>query len=157
MNILYGLYIPTSGEIFINGKKVQMYSPADAIRNKIGMIHQHFMLIPTLTVAENIALGLKQKNPFRIDLKTVEERAEELSKKYGLGINPKSRVDTLSVGEQQRVEILKVLYQGAEILIMDEPTAVLTPQEVEGLFQVIEELKREMQVSFLSPISCGKL
>ena len=151
MNILYGLYIPTSGEIFINGKKVQMYSPADAIRNKIGMIHQHFMLIPTLTVAENIALGLKQKNPFRIDLKTVEERAEELSKKYGLGINPKSRVDTLSVGEQQRVEILKVLYQGAEILIMDEPTAVLTPQEVEGLFQVIEELKkRDAGIIFIS-------
>lgn len=151
MNILYGLYIPTSGEIFINGKKVQMYSPADAIRNKIGMIHQHFMLIPTLTVAENIALGLKQKNPFRMDLKIVEKRAEELSKKYGLGINPKSRVDTLSVGEQQRVEILKVLYQGAEILIMDEPTAVLTPQEVEGLFQVIAELKkRNAGIIFIS-------
>ena len=151
MNILYGLYIPTEGEICIRGKKVKLNSPADALKNKIGMIHQHFMLIPTLTVAENIALEVKQKTPFAIDLMSIEKKSLELSRKYGLNIDPKAIVGNLSVGQQQRVEILKILYHGSEILIMDEPTAVLTPQEVKDLFRVLQELvKKGTGVIFIS-------
>lgn len=140
MNILYGMYAPDSGEIYIRGKQVDFKSPAHAIAHRIGMIHQHFMLIPPLTVVENVALGLKDQNPWRLDLKKVEREISELSGKFGLDIDPWAKVWQLSVGAQQRVEILKALYRGADVLIMDEPTAVLTPQEVEELFVVLQDL-----------------
>jgi len=131
MNILFGIHQPDSGEIFINGEPVSIHSPADAIRLGIGMVHQHFRLVPPFTVAENIALGLKG-GPF-VDIKSVEKRVAQLADEYGLSINPALRIQDLSVGEQQRVEILSSLYRGAEVLILDEPTAVLTPQEAETL------------------------
>lgn len=143
MNILYGMYAPDSGEIYLKGKKVSFTSPADAIANRIGMIHQHFMLIPPLTVVENVALGLKDQNPLKLDLKKVEQEILGLSKQFGLDIDPWAKVWQLSVGAQQRVEILKALYRGAEVLIMDEPTAVLTPQEVEELFVVLNDLAKQ--------------
>ena len=141
MNILYGLVHPDSGEIFINGQLVHIAGPRDAIRLKIGMVHQHFMLIPPLTVAENIVLG---HEPGRVastyDIKRARAAILELSKQYGLPIDPDVRVEKLSVGLQQRVEILKVLYRAADILIMDEPTGVLTPQETFEFFGVLRGL-----------------
>jgi len=136
MNILSGLYRPDEGQIFIKGRRLQFASPRDAIRHGIGMVHQHFMLVPTQTVAENLILG--QGSPrFYINYKKVEEEVAQLSRKFGLAVDPRAKIWQLSVGEQQRVEILKMLYQGAEILIMDEPTAVLTPQEVTDLFETL--------------------
>lgn len=140
MNCVYGLYTPDEGVILVEGKPLNLKSPADAIDQHIGMIHQHFMLIPTLSVVENVALCLKDQNPLRIDLAKVERKIRDLSNRYGLDIDPKAMVSNLSVGAQQRVEILKVLYRDAQILIMDEPTAVLTPNEVEGLFQVLRDI-----------------
>lgn len=140
MNCVYGLYTADEGTILVDGKPLNLKSPADAIDQHIGMIHQHFMLIPTLSVVENVALCLKDQNPFRIDLGKVERKIHELSNRYGLEIDPKAMVSDLSVGAQQRVEILKVLYRDAKILIMDEPTAVLTPNEVEGLFKVLRDI-----------------
>lgn len=140
MNVLYGLYSHDSGEIYKDGKKLELQSPADAISKKIGMIHQHFMLIPTLSVVENVALCLKDQNPININLNQVAKKVEELSKKYGLEIDPWAKVSQLSVGAQQRVEIVKVLYRGVELLIMDEPTAVLTPNEVTELFKVLRDI-----------------
>lgn len=141
MNILYGLYRPTRGEIFINGQKVELSSPTDAIRQGIGMVHQHFMLIPVLTVTENVMLGEEQihKGIF-LDRKTVANRIREISQKYSLYVDPEAYIKDLPVGIQQRVEIIKVLYRHANILILDEPTAVLTPQEVEELFNIIKSL-----------------
>ncbi len=151
MNILYGLYSSDGGEIFLNGEKKSFSSPNQAIQNRIGMIHQHFMLIPTLTVVENVALGLKDQKFYRLNLKKVEKRIMELSELYGLSINPWALVSDLSVGEQQRVEILKVLYRDAEVLIMDEPTAVLTPNEVTELFIVLRDItKRGNSIIFIS-------
>lgn len=151
MNILYGLYSPDGGEIILNCNPIHFTSPADAIRHRIGMIHQHFMLIPTLTVVENVALGLKDQKFYRLNLKKVEKRILELSELYGLAIDPWARVGALSVGEQQRVEILKVLYREAEVLIMDEPTAVLTPNEVTELFIVLKDItKRGKSIIFIS-------
>lgn len=141
MNILYGLYKPTRGEIYINGKKVDISGPTDAIRQGIGMVHQHFMLIPVLTVTENVMLGEEAlKNVIFLDRKAVAARIREISKQYGLHVNPTAYVKDLPVGIQQRVEIIKVLYRDANILILDEPTAVLTPQEVEELFAIIKSL-----------------
>lgn len=140
MNCVYGLYSADEGEILKNGVPLVLRSPSDAIEQKIGMIHQHFMLIPTLTVVENVALCLKDQNPWKLDLDLVEKRVLELSARYGLDISPRSLVGDLSVGAQQRVEILKVLYREAEILIMDEPTAVLTPTEVQTLFKVLKDI-----------------
>ncbi len=137
MKILYGLYEPTSGEIFINGRRAHINSPTDAIRLGIGMVHQHFMLVPTLTVAENIILGDEPTNHGIIDFDKVHNELKALSEKFGLAISPDALVSTLSVGEEQRVEILKVLYRKADILILDEPTAVLTPIETEQLFQTL--------------------
>ena len=141
MNILYGLYRPTKGEIYINGQKVELSGPTDAIRQGIGMVHQHFMLIPVLTVAENVMLGEEeiQKGIF-LNRKTVAKRVREISQKYGLYVDPEAYIKDLPVGIQQRVEIIKVLYRHANILILDEPTAVLTPQEVEELFNIIKSL-----------------
>jgi simple sugar transport system ATP-binding protein len=140
MKILYGLYQQDEGEILIHGKPVRLNSPAHAIEHGIGMIHQHFMLVPTLTVAENVALGLKSTRGPLADLKTVSARITELSKAFGLHVYPDAYIWQLSVGERQRVEIIKALYRDATILILDEPTAVLTPSEVEDIFQIFRKL-----------------
>ncbi|MEW6621519.1 MAG: ABC transporter ATP-binding protein [Bacillota bacterium] len=142
MNILYGLYQPTSGEIYFNGKLIEFNSPNDAIKAGIGMVHQHFMLIPPLSVVENIILGMKPWKPF-LDLKSAATKIAEISKQYGMDIDPYAKVWQLSVGQQQRVEIIKVLFRGANILILDEPTAVLTPQETTELFAMIRRLSTE--------------
>ncbi len=144
MNILYGLIHPDSGEIYINGQLAHMAGPRDAIRLKIGMVHQHFMLIPPLTVAENIVLGHEPGNVASIyDVKNARATILDLSKQYGLPIDPDTRIEKLSVGLQQRVEILKILYRAADILIMDEPTGVLTPQETFELFDVLRGLVQQ--------------
>ena len=152
MSILYGIYKADEGQIFVNGKKVQINNPAKAIELGIGMVHQHFMLVPSLTVAENIALGREPKKyHFFLDALKAEDSVKTLSEHYGLKVNPKSVVRNLPVGLQQRVEILKALFRGAEILILDEPTSVLTPQEVEGLFSAIRALKlQNKSVIFIS-------
>jgi ABC-type uncharacterized transport system ATPase subunit len=140
MNILYGLYRPDSGELFMNGKPVVMNSPKDAIAVGIGMVHQHFMLIPVFTVTENIMLGDEVIKNGVLDRRGVSNKVRELSQKYGLEIDPECHVEDIPVGVQQRVEIIKTLYRNAEILILDEPTAVLTPQEVDDLFRIMREL-----------------
>ena len=144
MNILYGLYAPTAGDIFVNGQKVQIGSPNDAIKLGIGMVHQHFMLVPPFTVTENIVLGMEpMKSLGRVDLKTARKRVAEISQRYGLQVNPDAKIEDISVGMQQRAEILKVLYRGAEILILDEPTASLTPQEIDELVEIMHNLTQE--------------
>ena len=143
MNILYGLYHPDEGEIRLNGEPARIASPSDAIARGIGMVHQHFMLIPVMTVAENIVLAVEPtKGPF-LDLDAAEERVAELSGRYGLAVDPHARVDRIGVAQQQRAEILKALYRGAEILILDEPTAVLTPQEARELFEIARSLTEQ--------------
>ncbi len=144
MSILYGLYQADEGEIFINDKKVNIFNPNKAIELKIGMVHQHFMLIPPLTITENVILGMEpKKSYFFTDTKKAAQEVKELSEKFGFKIDPWEKVQDISVGVEQRVEIIKVLYRGAEILILDEPTAVLTPQEVEELFKILRSLKKE--------------
>jgi ABC-type uncharacterized transport system ATPase subunit len=143
MNILYGLYHPDEGEIRLRGKNVRIHSPREAIDLGIGMVHQHFMLIPVMTVAENIVLHAEPHNGPFLDVDQANERVQEISKQFGLAVRPDARVESISVGMQQRVEILKALYRGAEILILDEPTAVLTPQEAQELFEILESLKAE--------------
>lgn len=143
MKILYGLYQQDEGEIRINGEKVAIKSPSDAINQGIGMIHQHFMLVPTLTVVENVALGLPSSRGPLTDLERVAARIEELAEDYGLQVDPNAYVWQLSVGQQQRVEIIKALYRGADLLILDEPTAVLTPQEVDEFFQTLKQMSQE--------------
>lgn len=143
MNVLTGLLEPTKGEILINGKKVNIDSPDKSDELGIGMVHQHFMLIDKFTVAENIMLGNEEHNMGFIDTKTTAEAVKKLSDRYGLYVDPYSKVQDISVGQQQRVEILKALYGGADILILDEPTAVLTPQEIEELMKVIQSLANE--------------
>ena len=140
MKMLYGLYQPDSGRITINGNDVEIKSPHDAITQGIGMIHQHFMLVPSLTVAENIALGMRSERGLLLDTATVAKQVNELSEKYNLRVDPHIPVWQLAVGEQQRVEILRALYRGGALLILDEPTAVLTPQEVDDLFVVLKQL-----------------
>lgn len=143
MRQLYGLYQPDEGEILIDGKPQVFHSPADAIRAGIGMIHQHFMLVPTLTVAQNTALGLLSSREPLLDLDKVTHRINELAEAYGLKVDPRAYVWQLSVGEQQRVEIMKALYRGAGLIILDEPTAVLTPQEVYDLFATLRRMVGE--------------
>ena len=140
MRVLYGLYRADAGEIFVNGAPVTIATPADAIRHGIGMIHQHFMLVPTLTVAENVGLGLRSTRGPLKDLDRVSERIRELSHAYGLRVEPGAYVWQLSVGERQRVEIMKALYRNATLLVLDEPTAVLTPQEVEDFFVILRQM-----------------
>ena len=140
MNVLCGLYKPTSGQIFINEKEVHFNSPKDAIDIGIGMVHQHFMLIQPFTVTENIILGMEPTKGLTVDKETAKEKVMELSERYGMKVDPDAKVEDISVGMQQRVEILKVLYRGAETLILDEPTASLTPQEIEGLMEIIDNL-----------------
>lgn len=139
MNILAGLYRPEEGLIVVEGDHVHFGSPRDAIAHGLGMVHQHFMLVPSQTVTENILLGLDSPR-FLINLPAMDRKVAALEEKYGLKVDPKAKIWQLSVGEQQRVEILKMLYRGARILIMDEPTAVLTPQEVEDLFVTLRTM-----------------
>jgi general nucleoside transport system ATP-binding protein len=144
MNIIYGLYHPTEGEIWVNGQAVRMDNPKDAIRLGIGMVHQHFQLVPVMTVAENVMLGSEVvKNGQFLDRGRVAQEIRELSERYRLAVNPHALVEDLPVGARQRVEIVKTLYRQADILILDEPTAVLTPQEIDGLFEVMELLKNQ--------------
>jgi simple sugar transport system ATP-binding protein len=141
MNILYGLLRPDSGNIHINGQPVQFTGPADAIASGIGMVHQHFMLIPVLTVAENVVLGQEPSKSGFVDKAVANKVVKDLSDQYGLQVDPTAKVETLSVGIEQRIEIIKVLYRGAEILILDEPTAVLAPQEIEEFFGILHTLR----------------
>jgi ABC-type uncharacterized transport system ATPase subunit len=140
MKILYGMQQPDGGEIRLDGKAVRIQSPADAIRLGIGMIHQHFMLVQSLTVAENVALGLRSARRPMLDMGTIIRGIHDLGERYGLKVDPNAYIWQLSVGEQQRVEIIKALYRNASILILDEPTAVLTPQEVVELFKVFRQM-----------------
>ncbi len=142
MNVLYGLYRPDEGEIWVRGRRVHLRSPRDAIDLGIGMVHQHFKLVAPHGVAENVALGLSG-TPFWAPARTVGRRLKELSERYGLPVDPDRRVWELSAGEQQRVEILKALIRGAQVLILDEPTSVLTPQEAGELFKVLGRMKAE--------------
>ena len=142
MSILFGIYHPDEGAIHIHGRKVQLRSPRDAIKQGIGMVHQHFMLVDVLTVAENVTLGLDESR-FLLNLAGTKRRIQELKQKYGMQVDPEAHIWQLSVGEQQRVEILKMLYRGADILIMDEPTAVLTPQEARDLFSTLRRMAAE--------------
>jgi len=152
MNILYGLYLPEAGQVSANGKPIQIRSPKDSIQAGIGMVHQHFMLIPVFSVAENIMLGDETvRYGMVLDQKTVAKRVRELSHQYGLEIDPEALVGQLPVGVQQRVEIVKALYRNAQILILDEPTAVLTPQEADELFGIMRELtKRGVSIIFIT-------
>jgi ABC-type uncharacterized transport system ATPase subunit len=144
MNILYGLTKPDEGEILVGGKHVVFSSAKDAIETGIGMVHQHFMLIPVMTVAENIVLGVEPvRDGVLLDESGAEERVRELSQQFGLAVDPTALVSSITVGQQQRVEILKALYRGAEILILDEPTAVLTPQEAGELFAIVRSLQAD--------------
>ncbi|MDQ3778654.1 MAG: ABC transporter ATP-binding protein, partial [Actinomycetota bacterium] len=152
MNVLYGLYHPDEGEIRINGKPVSIGSPKEAIEHGIGMVHQHFMLIPVMTVAENIVLATEpRQGGVFLDYDQAVRRVEDLSRTFNFAIDPHAKVESITVGQQQRVEILKALYRGADILILDEPTAVLTPQEADELFAILKTLQREgMSIIFIS-------
>jgi general nucleoside transport system ATP-binding protein len=152
MNILYGLYRPDEGEIRINGKPQRFHSSKDAIGAGIGMVHQHFMLIPVMTVAENIVLANEPTQAGVIfDVREAADRVREIAARFKFAIDPSARIQNLSVGQQQRVEILKALYRKADILILDEPTAVLTPQEANELFSILGQLKEEgMSIIFIS-------
>ena len=152
MNILYGLYHPDEGEILIKGKPVQLGSPSAAIDAGVGMVHQHFMLIPVMTVAENIVLAQEPTTGgVFLDIAEAERRVREISDRYGLAVDPHARIDQITVGQQQRVEILKALYREADILVLDEPTAVLTPQEAKELFEVVRSLtERGKSIIFIS-------
>lgn len=142
MNMLSGLYTPDEGEILIDGKSVKFEGPGDGIAAGIGMVHQHFMLVPVFTVAENVVLGVEPTGRLgHLDLKKAREQVDEINHKYGLHVPADARIETLPVGIQQRVEILKVLFREADVLILDEPTAVLTPQEVEEFFGIVRSLK----------------
>jgi ABC-type uncharacterized transport system ATPase subunit len=152
MNVLYGLYQPDEGEILMNGKPVSIHSPKDAIKLGIGMVHQHFMLIPVMTVAENIVLATEPtRGGVLLDYEAAVERVKQIARTFNFSIDPRARVENIGVGQQQRVEILKALYRGADILILDEPTAVLTPQEARELFGILRSLVNEgMSVIFIS-------
>ncbi|NYB73709.1 ABC transporter ATP-binding protein [Sedimentibacter hydroxybenzoicus DSM 7310] len=141
MKVLFGLESPEQGQIFLNGEEIQLKSPLEAIKKGIGMVHQHFMLVSSLTVAENIVLGIEPKKSIFVDMNKAIDISKELAKKYNFDIDVTQRVEELPVGIKQKVEILKALYRGADILILDEPTAVLTPQETEELFVQLKKLK----------------
>ena len=141
MNMISGIYTPDEGQIFIGGEEVYIRSPKDAFNYKIGMIHQHFKLVEVFSAAQNIVLGLKEEGTFNI--KNVNDRVREISERYGFDIDPKKKIYDMSVSEKQTVEIIKVLYRGADILILDEPTAVLTPQETEKLFDILRKMRED--------------
>src|SRR5438067_5708377 len=152
MNILYGLYRPDAGEIFVEGIPVAFSSARDAIEAGIGMVHQHFMLIPVMTVAENIVLGNEPvRDGVLLDERTAARRVRDLAETFKFDVDPNARIDSITVGQQQRVEIMKALYRNASILILDEPTAVLTPQESTALFGILRTLKGEgISIIFIS-------
>lgn len=143
MNVLYGLYEPEKGKVFYEGERVNLEGPQAAINLGIGMVHQHFMLVDPLTVTENIILGNEPRQGLKINQKKAREEVKNISEKYGLYVNPDAKIQDISVGMQQRVEIIKTLYRGAELLIFDEPTAVLTPQEIDELFEIFRSLKEQ--------------
>lgn len=143
MNVIYGLYAPDEGQIFVNGEEVHIKDPNDAIAQGIGMVHQHFMLVPVFSVAENIMLGSEELKGPSLDVKTVAAKITKLSKAHNLEVNPNAIVEDLPVGIQQRVEIIKALYRDARILVLDEPTAVLTPQEADDLFVIMRQLTQQ--------------
>ena len=143
MKIAYGFYQPDSGDVVINGEVARLSSPHDAIARGVGMVHQHFMLVDTMTVAENIILGAEPGNGMALDLKEASAEVARLSQEFRLFVNPEMRIEDLSVGQQQRVELLKALYRQARLLILDEPTAVLTPQEVEELFAILRRMREQ--------------
>lgn len=151
MNIIYGLYTQDEGEIYIDGERVTIEDPNDAIARGIGMVHQHFMLVPVFTVAENIILGAETTKGPTLDLRTARRRIRQLSTDYGLEVDPDAVVEDLPVGVQQRVEIVKALYRNARILVLDEPTAVLTPQEARDLFRIMRDLtERGVSIIFIT-------
>ncbi|GAB4541374.1 MAG: ABC transporter ATP-binding protein [Anaerolineales bacterium] len=151
MNILYGLHKPDKGEIIVQGQPAAIHSPKDSIALGVGMVHQHFMLIPVFTVAENVMLGDETVKNGALDQKTVAARVNEISHQYGLDVDPNALVGSLPVGIQQRVEIVKTLYRNANIVILDEPTAVLTPQEAEDLFRIMRDLTaRGVSIIFIT-------
>ena len=151
MNIIMGLYRPDSGTISVNGEPVQFKAPGDAYARGIGMVHQHFMLVPNMTVAENLALGLKELHRFlRLDIKGAAKRIREISERYELPVNPDAYIWQLSVGEQQRVELVKTLCLGARLLILDEPTSALTPQETDDLIVRLQRMASELAIIFIS-------
>lgn len=151
MKILFGLERPDSGAIYLRGEKVEITSPNVALNYEIGMVHQHFMLVPSLTVAENIILGIEPRHGFVLDLKTATKQVNEISEKYNFSLNPNAVVKDLPVASRQKIEILKSLIRGAKILILDEPTAVLTPQETEELFKQLIKLKQSgLTIIFIS-------
>src|SRR5688500_9240893 len=143
MNVLYGLHQPDEGEILLDGEKVEIHSPRQAMNLGIGMVHQHFMLVPVMTVAENLVLGAEPRNGPLLDYKAAARRTRELSERFGLAVDPDAKVEDLGVGAQQRVEILRALFRGARVLVLDEPTAVLTAQESQDLFDVLRALKAD--------------
>src|SRR5262249_19781395 len=143
MNVLYGLHQPDEGQILLNGEPVKIDSPRRAINLGIGMVHQHFMLVPVMTVAENLVLGAEPRSRVLLDYKEAARRVRELSERFGLAVDPPAKVQDLGVGSQQRVEILRALFRGAKVLVLDEPTAVLTAQEAQDLFTVLRALKAE--------------
>jgi general nucleoside transport system ATP-binding protein len=150
MSVLYGLYTPDEGEMRVDGRPVSISSPLEAIELGIGMVHQHFMLVPVMTVAENIVLANEPRRGVLLDYEEAATRVRELSDRFGLAVDPDARIEDVSVGMQQRVEILRALYRGARILVLDEPTAVLTAQEAHDLFRVLEALKGETAIVFIS-------
>src|SRR2546426_5967873 len=146
-NIMTGLYRPDEGEIRVHGVPVEFHAPRDALRAGIGMVHQHFRLAASFTVAENFALGTHGSRGFRLELGAIDRRVSELAQRYRMPVNPRARIWQLSVGERQRVEILKALYRGARILILDEPTSQLTPQEADDLFQTLRLMAAEQRAA----------
>lgn len=151
MNVIYGLYSPEEGEFYIDGKEAEIKNPHDAINSGIGMVHQHFMLVPVFSVVENIILGSEVTRGPSLDLRRAKNEVREISREYGLEVDPNAIVEDLSVGLQQRVEIVKALYRKANILVLDEPTAVLTPQEADDLFQVMKQLvDRGVSIVFIT-------
>jgi ABC-type uncharacterized transport system ATPase subunit len=151
MNILYGLYKPDAGEIYMHDEKVEIQSPRDAIKHRIGMVHQHFLQIESYTVTENIVLGTPLRNRPTLNLSEQEANVTSLSEKFRLAVNPRRRIGELPMGVRQKVEILKALYRGVEILILDEPTTNLTPQEVDDLFQSLHAMVEEgMSIIFIT-------
>ncbi len=150
MNVLYGLNTPTAGEVLVKGQPLTEFSPSASIARGVGMVHQHFKLVPSFTVAQNIVLNNEpRRHGIFYDFKRANAMVEELENEYGLQVNPRDRVQDISVGLQQRVEILKTLHRGADVLILDEPTAVLTPQETDELFAVIRRIVREKQMTII--------